>query len=297
MSRRKSGNKRKFLYFICSREESDFDLSDDFLERKLTLDELIENEFNFIISYDIDNSIVSNDFETPNILKSKKLITVINKFVFDDSGIEEEFVNDDEIDEVFTERVDLLFQEVYVFRLNLKTDIVTFVDNEMIKESIQKSINYEDEFSFNQEDYSNIELDEEYFNLFIDNLKQSFGKNTEAILSFSNGNYWDVKFENYKFFFGVDDKHNEIFPFKLMRYFIQDTGCILRVFTNQKVDNLPVKELYGFFLTREGMFNSNYLDLKESCEIDNYTGERLEPESNILYCDLEGNKLCSDGWI
>jgi hypothetical protein len=45
------------------------------------------------------------------------------------------------------------------------------------------------------------------------------------------------------------------------------------------------------------MFNSNYLDLKESCEIDNYTGERLEPESNILYCDLEGNKLCSDGWI
>jgi hypothetical protein len=39
MSRRKSGNKRKFLYFICSREESDFDLSDDFLERKLTLDD------------------------------------------------------------------------------------------------------------------------------------------------------------------------------------------------------------------------------------------------------------------
>jgi hypothetical protein len=186
---------------------------------------------------------------------------------------------------------------IFVFRLNLETDIVTYVDNEMIKESIQKSINYEDDFSFSQNDYSNIELDEEYFNLFIDNLKKSFGKNTIGVLSFSNGHAWDVKFENDKFFFGIDEKYNEIFPFKLMSYFSQSTGCLLRVFTNQKVDNLPVKELYGFYLVGEGMFNSNYLELKESCEIDNNSGKRLEPEPNILYCDLEGNKLCSDGWI
>lgn len=297
MSRRKSGNKKKFLYFICSREEGDLNLDDDFLDRKLTIDELIENDFNFVIEYNVDDSLVTDDFENPDILKSKKLINVINNFVFDSGDLEEEFVHQEEMDFIFTERVDLLFQEVFIFRLHLKTNAVTYVDNEMIKESIQKSINYEEQFSFGLEDYSNMELDEDYYALFIENLKKCFNKNKEGILSFSNGNYWDVKYENDEFFFGLDEKQNELFPNQVIRYFLNDTGCIVRVFTNQNVDDIPVKELYGFFLTREGMFNSNYLDLKDSCEIDSFTDEKIEPEPNILYCDLEGNKLCSDGWI
>ena len=91
----------------------------------------------------------------------------------------------------------------------------------------------------------------------------------------------------------MNEGHNVIFRAKLINYFLNRSGGILRVFTDQMVNNIPVKELYGFVLLEDTqIINLDYLELKE-CQ-NNVNGHIILPEPNVVYCDLKGNKLCSE---
>ena len=138
--------------------------------------------------------------------------------------------------------------------------------------------------------------------LFYDNLKIMLGKNTDGILTFCKSttgklHKWDVKLEKDKLFFGLDEMQNVFFPVRLMT--IAENGCggILRVFTNQKLGSLPVKEVYGFFMILDkDNFKMGFTpaaEVEQDINTDYQTGAKRKPEAGIVYCDLEGNKISS----
>lgn len=80
----------------------------------------------------------------------------------------------------------------------------------------------------------------------------------------------------------------------MTNFYHQGSGCILRVFTDQIVNKIVVKELYGFYVSDENGIVGAPSDILEEAHNTNYdTGKALTPEKNVVYCDTEGNKIPS----
>ena len=133
-------------------------------------------------------------------------------------------------------------------------------------------------------------------------IKKMIGKYSSAIITFCNeyrnNEKWDVKKDsNGNLFFGTSDLQNVLFASRFINLCSEKTGCILRVFTDQKADGFFIKEIYGFSLfivnqkTIVQDISSNVLE--ECCNTDFKTHQRIEAEKNIVYCDLEGGRICS----
>jgi|GEM_PF-5510711 len=77
-------------------------------------------------------------------------------------------------------------------------------------------------------------------------------------------------------------------------YFQGGAVCIMRVFTRQSYQNIPFKELYGFFLLPDGsVLNFDYRQIEAAHNADAATGQKLPPEPGVIYSNLNNNKLPS----
>lgn len=147
-----------------------------------------------------------------------------------------------------------------------------------------------DEFeSFEHDNFNNLEKA----------ITQSINKFNEAkvtILSNEGSSViFDVKYNNgEKVYADMEDASKyERFIFRVGVDAILDTGGVVMIRVNTTVfdKDLPICEIYGYRVDAKGNFsNINYRDLRESYSIDSSTGLPIEVESNVIFCDLKGNK-------
>lgn len=140
------------------------------------------------------------------------------------------------------------------------------------------------------------EVKQDYFKIFSDHILKCFGDNNKGILTFSNANQydvWDVSRNNKTLTFGVDQFQNIFFNARLLNFFCDQTGVVLRVFTNEKYNKIPIKKLYGFFLHKDFTLESiSAKEVYECFSIDNTTGKKIKTEDNVIYSDIDGNNIC-----
>ena len=288
-------SKKNNLYYICLLDE-DSDLENANLD-KITVSDLIKCGFKFVVGYldEDDEPTLTDNINHKGILKSKKLYHLLQDFLIGD------IVDIDK--ETFDFRINLLYEEYFVFKMNTETKILNYVNNDIIFDCIESATSRmkspNKEFIF--EDFTSPEtnkLNTDYKSIFTEYLDKCFGKNirgTATFLTEERGQAWDIKKTENGYFFGVDENQNKILNERIFDLFAEATSCTLRVFTEEIVDKLPMKEVYGFILFPDFTIkNVSYLEIKEAHTTDNRTGGKLNPEKNLVYCDVEGNRLCSD---
>ena len=285
--------KNKNLYYICYLEN---DLSQDTNLEDVTISDLRKYGFKYVSGYldDDDESELTDDINDKNVLKRKKLYHLLQSFLIGDIVD----IDSDTLDY----RIDLLYDVYFVFKMNIDTKLLKCVDNDTIFnciESATASIGKSDD-GFKFEDFTSPEnnaLNVDYKSIFIDYLDKCFGKNKRGKANFISenlGQAWDVVKTENGYSFGVDENQNKMLNERIINLFTDITSCTLRVFTDEIVDKIPVKEVYGFVLTPYFTIeNVSYLEIKEAHTTDEETGNKISPEKNIVYCDIEGNRLCS----
>jgi hypothetical protein len=139
----------------------------------------------------------------------------------------------------------------------------------------------------------------DYIDLFTTQLSYCFGRNTNGILTFSSAteetSVWDAeKNGDGSFRFGTSLPQDALFRAKLKRFFQEGCALCVRIFTDQYSDGLPFKELYAFVLAPDfTMQNMDYLSVAKAYNTDHRTMKEIKPEKNVVYCDLQNNKLAS----
>ena len=283
--------KNKYTYYLCYNEDKDCDITEqtEFTEDELqTLDFkfLSEVEYGEIISYSYSKS-------TSGIYKNKKLGDLIDDFIFD-AYIDEEMENEEWYDDV-DDRLQFLMEELTVFRYDPTMNIFKVIPPDKVMNTFEQKLN--NVKTTKPKHDPKLTILPEYYHKFTKFLDLCFtDKSTGGILTvstFDDDISWDVKKVDGEYFFGITEAHNELFKVNLADYFLKRSAGILRVITNQVVNNFPVKELYGFILLEDTqIINIDYLEVKD-CH-NSYKHGTVIPESNIVYCDLKGNKLCSE---
>jgi hypothetical protein len=291
--------KKKYTYYICYQEDSVSPIEDELeLEEEFTEEDLLNRDVKFLI--DASQGEVysySDSRKDSDVYKNNKLSELIDDFIFDVDIDPEEI--EEMVDEFMGEvddRLNFLLDELMVFRYDPSMKLFKFIPgsavmkcfDQVMDNSISKSSVISGPKSTISSDYI------QKFTKFLDLCFTE--KATGGILTVSTKYediVWDVKKVDGEYFFGLNEQHNTLFGEKLADYFLNKSAGVLRVFTNQMVNNIPVKELYGFVLLEDTqIINIDYLELKE-CQT-NVKGGILLPEPNIVYCDLNGNKLCSE---
>lgn len=291
---------KKYTYYICYQEDSVLPIDDELVEfeEEFTEEELLNRDIKFLI--DASEGEVysySDSRKDSGIYKNNKLSELIDDFIFDVD------IDPEEIEEMVEEfmgevddRLNFLLDSLIVFRYSSITKSFKMIPASAVKKCFDQVMdNSISKSSVISGPKSTISSD--YIQKFTKFLDLCFTeKATGGILTVSTKYedvVWDVKKVDGNYFFGLNEQHNTLFSEKLADYFLNKSAGVLRVFTNQMVNNTPVKELYGFVLLEDTqIININYLELKE-CQT-NVKGGIVLPETNIVYCDLSGNKLCSE---
>ncbi|HEX5554942.1 MAG TPA: hypothetical protein VFX43_17000 [Chitinophagaceae bacterium] len=140
----------------------------------------------------------------------------------------------------------------------------------------------------------------EHYGPFTRELSKCFGKYKSGTLTFSfldskEASVWDVERNDKGHFrFGPDMAYSALFAAKLISFFRRGSSLCVRVFTDQSKDGIPFKELYAFILTPDfAIHNMDYRMVEKAYNMDHSTRAVLDPEKNVVYCDLQNNKLPS----
>ena len=291
--------KKKYTYYICYQEDSVLPIEDELeFEEDFTEDDLFNHDIKFLIgASEGEVYSYSDSRKDSDIYKNNKLSELIDDFIFDvDIDPEEiEEMMEEFMDEV-DDRLKFLLDELMVFRYDPSMKLFKFIPGSAVMKCFDQVMDNSINRS-NRDFEPKSTISPDYLQKFTSFLDLCFTeKSTGGILTISTKYedvVWDVKKVDDNYFFGLNEQHNALFPAKLVNYFLGKSAGILRVFTNQTVNNLPVKELYGFVLLEDTqIINLDYLELKE-CHT-NVKGGILLPETNVVYCDLNGNKLCSE---
>jgi hypothetical protein len=285
--------KKKNLYYICSLEGS---LNNDVSLDEVTIEDLRKYNFKYVSGYFDEDDIVplTDDINDKSVLKGKKLYDFVQSFLIGNTV--------DIDDETLSFRIDLLYEEYFVFRMDTETKLLKYVEDDVIYNCIESATasNRTSGNRFKFEDFTSPEnntLNVDYMSIFTEYLDKCFGKNKRGVATFitdEHGQAWDIVKTEKSYSFGVDESQNKLLQGRVIDLFKNITSATLRVFTDDIVDKFPVKEVYGFVLTPDFTIkNVSYLEIKESHTTDNRTGNKIYPEKNVVYCDIDGNRLCS----
>lgn len=231
-------------------------------------------------------------------LSYPKLSYLIEDFIF---NCEEEAALDVNL---LRERADYFFGDFMVVKVNLQSPEVSILPGHIVRscfrgilESLNRNIKKE---AIQRMDHPpSRDAEPDFVTLFITQLDRCFGKHTSGILTFSSAGQesgkWDAeKREKGRFLFGPNKAYHAVFLARLRRFFEEGSALCVRVFTDQYCDGLPFKELYAFVLTADfKMINVDYLTVEKAYNTDHRTRKELKPEKNVVYCDLNNNKLGS----
>ncbi len=303
--------KKKFLYYICLQESTIMDSKNKHVEVDrdtlvdVTEQDLEKYSFAYVLSVpEFDTTVgYSMYLENKKLLKFKKLSDLIDEFVF--SMDYEEIVPDDAedvgayIDFEIEDRIDKLCDEYFVMKMDVKTKRLTYVDSDIIRNCIHSMREPHVEFKFERFTNSKPDsIDVDYMGIFTEYLDKCFGKNKSGVITFISERYGlecDISKTDKTYFFGIDENQNELFKKRLFDLFSGISSCTLRVFTDNIVNKIPIKEIYGFVLVPDFTIkNVNYLEIKDSYTTHHGTGQKIEPEKNVVYCDVDGNRLCPE---
>ena len=262
--------KKKYTYYICYQEDSVSPIEDELeLEEEFTEEDLLNRDVKFLI--DASQGEVysySDSRKDSDVYKNNKLSELIDDFIFDVDIDPEEI--EEMVDEFMGEvddRLNFLLDELMVFRYDPSMKLFKFIPGSAVMKCFDQVMdNSISKSSVISGPKSTISSD--YFQKFTKFLDLCFTeKATGGILTVSTKYediVWDVKKVDGEYFFGLNEQHNTLFGEKLADYFLNKSAGVLRVFTNQMVNNIPVKELYGFVLLEDTqIINIDYLELKE----------------------------------
>ena len=296
-------NKKNFKYYLATIDEdinieNTFDI--DLNSNDIKLKDFTKSGYRLLIDYFDGFTFYTEDIKDDNVMKSSKLGKLIHTFLFnfDPSDYLEDSDDDEDISEVVADvlhdRISTLLDELYVIRYDKKNKTLNVVKEDLIINIL------DDIFQKNKQKPVLDEKSDEVCESFNDLMTKCIGDNENAILTFSNLNtgsteiVYDVKNNNNTFFYGYNQKDNDEFPY-LLTHFSKGYGSIIvRVFTKQYVNDLPVKELFGFVCKNGEFSNVDTHTLNDACNTDNRTGNKIKPEENVVYCDLNGNRICSE---
>jgi hypothetical protein len=244
------------------------------------------------------NGICCSGLQQEISLSYPKLSYLIEDFIF---NCEEDGAPDVNL---LRRRANYFFSDFMVVKVNLQSPEVSILPDHMVRscfrsilESLNRSVKKEAVQRVDHPPFRNAEPD--FINLFITQLDRCFGKHTSGILTFSSANEesgkWDVeKNAEGEFIFGTNRPQHALFLAKLRRFFEEGCAVCVRIFTDQYSGGLPFKELYAFVLTADfKMINMDYLTVEKAYNTDHRTLKELKPEKNVVYCDLNNNKLGS----
>lgn len=93
---------------------------------------------------------------------------------------------------------------------------------------------------------------------------------------------------------GYDETHKCLFTMKLVSALSHGGSIIIRAFTNLKAEMdtpkgkmmLPIKKLYGLAIVDGRLIPMSEDQVEDAFSFNSETGERMEPEKNIIYCDF-----------
>jgi hypothetical protein len=302
-------NKKNFKYYLAIIEEDKDpnNVNINLNNKEIKLKDFIKSGFNFLIEYFDGETLYTNDLKDKFLMKSSKLKNIIHDFVFDfeptdylDILIDDDSddFSDDEVTEiiadVLNDRINKLLHDLHVIRYNKSNKTLKIINNDKIIDLLDEI------FHKNANSVQLNEKSDDVYNEFNNLIGKCMGNNENAIITFNSldtlpktFNY-DVKKNDNTFYYGIDDNNNDYFPYLLTNFSKGLGSFIVRVFTKQYVNDLPVKELFGF-INKNGTFDNIDSDsLNEMCNTDNQTGKKLQPEINVVYCDLNGNRICSE---
>lgn len=184
----------------------------------------------------------------------------------------------------------VLKNKLYIELLNdayTMEDLIIFEDN---------YDEYEEEFSAYRRIATDFK-DINYHKKFDDIIVKCLSKFKEGILTFDNGDVWQVtKSTRGKLKYGVKKEDNKIFAEVLKEQFLHQTGMIFRVIVSEDIEKSLYMELYGFILSYNVeedisvMFNLPYKNLYDILASNQENGRDSILNPNDIYCDLEGNR-------
>ncbi|HWY09992.1 MAG TPA: hypothetical protein VN026_01645, partial [Bacteroidia bacterium] len=295
--------KKKYAYYVCFQEgglkgEENKYIPIDEKELVNFDDKILKKySFGFLIEMpDVDNANVIYSMYITNfkLLKFRKLSKLIDNFIFSVNydDILADKSDDDDFDPI-EERLDMLCNEYYVLRRDIETGLFTYIHPEKIYKCFhqvppmqQIPFKFED-YTSSKDEFSNTD----YNGILKEQLDKCFGKNDKGIITLITddlGARFDITKKGKEYSFGTDEKQNELFNTRLMDMFLETASCTLRVYTKEIINKSPVKEIYAFILNDDfSIQNVNYLKVKDAHITNNMTGERIVPERNIVYCDIE----------
>lgn len=240
--------------------------------------------------------------------------------VFDVEDIDNAEDNEDDSEEgdellirdLVSNRLNKINELVILKRINNKYSIVlpeTVLKNKLYQEllndsyTIEDLVIYDDNYDEYEEEFSAYRKiaadfkDINYHKKFDDVIIKCLSKFKEAILTFDNGDVWQViKSTRGKLKYGVTKEDNKMFPEVLKEQFLHQTGMIVRVLVSEDVESDLYMELYGFIMSynveeeTSVMFNLPYKNLYDILSTNQENGVNRKLNPNDIYCDLEGNR-------
>ncbi len=300
---KKNKPKVKKTFYLCSIDEFSKDLMDMEDEEDLAyiIDDSDEDELkshgiiflNDIPDTDEEINSWNDNMKAPSVLRYKKLSDLIMDYMIGFEGAEELYEGDDNtIDNVLLKREANLGDKYFVIGVNNSTNRIALVKKETLiactntlhrNHRVNKLLNTPAS-----------EIPDNYHEKFNEQVLKCMGnfeKGTMLFYSDYRSDRWDVNNQNNVVKMGVDENQNIFFPARLINMYCEDTVCTLRVFTNERIGNLPAIELYIFIIKSDySIENIKHEDVLLAHTTDNKTGKKIEVEPNVIYCDIFGGK-------
>lgn len=282
---------RKKKYFICSKfEQNGRTIDEDFFKSEkvkfLKVDSLYYGKLQF-----------GNNNKTNKIYKNNNLSEAIEDLT---TILDIDYFNITNIEDCYNN----ITKNVIILRYDKVNDIYSVVDRPTIINCINQLLVIYDEIFDEIDDSYFSELDliidkiESYYNLFeVKVLNKCFTKYKTAIIQMTDINqtlYIQINKKKDGYMIGENLYDETTFRYNLYNMSQDIMGMIIRVFTDQNIDNEPVSEIFGFIINNFEIENIKYTELKETFEVDAITNKKITAPNNLVYCDFDGNRLCSE---
>lgn len=300
---KKNKIKVKKTFYLCSIDEFSKDSLDIEDEDDLVYmiddsdeDDLKNNGIIFLNEIpDVDEEIHSwnDNMNDISVLRYRKLSDLIMDYMTGFEDAESLYESDENIiNETLTKRENSLGDKFFVIGVNNLTKRIALVKKETLI-SCTNSLHRNHRVN-KLSNTSPSEIPDNYlekFNEYVLKCMGTFKKGTMLFYNDYRNERWDVNNENNIIKMGVDENQNIFFPARLINFYCEDTICTLRVFTNEKIGNLPAVELYIFIIKSDYTIQTiKHEDVLLSHTTDNKTGKKIEVEPNVIYCDIFGGK-------
>ncbi len=300
---KKNKPKVKKTFYLCSIDEFSKDLMDMEDEEDLAYmiddsdeDELKSHGIIFLNDIPDTNEEIhswNDTMKDPSVLRYRKLSDLIMDYMTGFEGAEELYESDnDTIDNTLFKREANLGDKYFVVGVNNATNRIALVKKETLI-SCTNTLNRNHRVNKLSNTPSS-EIPDNYYEKFNEQVLKCMGAFEKGTMLFSSdyrSDRWDVNNQNNIIKMGVDENQNIFFPARLINMYCEDTVCTLRVFTNERIGNLPAIELYIFIIKSDySIENIKHEDVLLAYTTNAKTGKKIEVEPNVIYCDIFGGK-------